>query len=239
MKSFTSALILTGLALCGSGQARAEGWTLESGGGRVLPGTRPAPQPTESQSSAQPAAGTGDVGGAGEASGESGAVEGLDTKLAYGLAGSKSFTLGTGWAPDFDGSLDANFHASFNYFLVNNVEISFEAGLWHFNQPGDNEGGLSGSMVFRWHFVNEDPWTLFVDAGIGVLGTSGNVPDGGTSLNFLPRLGVGGTYRLTDDGLRLIAGLRWHHISNARIQGDEDNPARYAPMLYAGLVFPF
>jgi len=47
------------------------------------------------------------------------------------------------------------------------------------------------------------------------------------------------TRRITDGGVRLQAGVRWAHISNARIKGDDDNPSRDSAMLYVALVFPF
>lgn len=160
-------------------------------------------------------------------------------RLRFGQPGYRSWTIGTGWAPDFEGSLDANLHASLNWFLIQDVEFSLEGAAWHFNQPGDNEGGGSLSIVFRWHFLNKESWSLFADAGIGALLATGDVPDGGTSFDLLPRLGAGATFRLDDQDTRLIVGVRWHHISNARINGDDENPSRDAPMLYAGLVFPF
>jgi hypothetical protein len=76
-------------------------------------------------------------------------------------------------------------------------------------------------------------------AGIGVMGATGDVPDGGTPFDLMPRAGIGVTKQLTDDGLRLDVGVRWHHISNARINGDDENPSRDGAMLYAGLIFPF
>src|SRR5436309_3218979 len=70
-------------------------------------------------------------------------------------------------------------------------------------------------------------------------GTAGDQRGGGgTGFDFMPRAGVGFTRRLTDD-MRLEAGLRWHHISNARIHGEARNPSRDAPMFYVGLIFPF
>jgi hypothetical protein len=49
------------------------------------------------------------------------------------------------------------------------------------------------------------------------------------------------TYALTEDlgGPRLQLGVRWHHISNGRSNGDSDNPSRDGLMLYTGVVFPF
>lgn len=159
---------------------------------------------------------------------------------AFGAKGSQWITLGTGWADNFTDSVDANGHLAWSTFLVDDVEFALEFAGWHFNQPGDNTGGVSASMVFRWHFINTGNWTIFGDLGIGLLGAFDEVPDGGTSFNFLPRAGAGVTKRLFEDAdTRLQLGLRWHHISNARITGDEDNPSRDGAMLYAALIFPF
>jgi len=157
----------------------------------------------------------------------------------FGDAGSCWWAVGgnASWAPN--GSTDTGPYFAFSYFMARDVEFAGEADLWYFNQPGDNAGGLSASMVFRWHFVNTGAWTVYIDAGIGVLGATDEVPDGGTSFDFMPRAGGGFTTRLTDDGMRLQVGLRWHHISNARIFGDSNNPGRDQPLVYVGLIFPF
>lgn len=158
---------------------------------------------------------------------------------AYGSEGSQWITFGYGVADNFQDAVDQYVSFTWSTFLARDIELGLEAGIWYFNQPGDNEAGVSGSLIFRWHFYTSETWTAYVAAGIGVLGATGNVPDTGTGFGLLPRAGVGVTKQLTDDGLRLDVGVRWHHISNARIHGDDDNPSRDGAMLYAGLVFPF
>lgn len=160
-------------------------------------------------------------------------------RAAYGSEGSQWLWAGYGIADNFQDSTDQYAYFTWSTFLAQDIELGLEAGAWYFNQPGDNEGGLSGSLLFRWHFVHAETWTAYVMAGIGMLGATGNVPDDGTSFDLLPRVGVGVTKQLTDDGLRLDVGVRWHHISNARIYGDDDNPSRDGAMLYVGLIFPF
>jgi hypothetical protein len=171
--------------------------------------------------------------------------------VGFTVAGSRWWTIGAGVANNFSSATDVNIHGSFSQFLADDFEFLIEAAAWYFNQPGTDTGGLSGSMVFRWHFWQSDNkrWTTFADAGIGLLGAFDNVPDGGSSFDFLPRAGAGFTYALdpatdTGDGLesrgsRLVVGVRWHHISNARINSDTRNPARDGIMVYAGLEFPF
>lgn len=174
--------------------------------------------------------------------GESATVQTPDAAPAvaeYASAESKWWTLGIGAAYDFDGSTDIPLRGAYSYFLGEGVEFSLELDGWFFAQEGPDAVGASISTIFRWHFYRKDPWTAYIDAGIGLLGASDEVPDGGTQFNFLPQAGAGVTRRLNDRGLRLQLGLRWHHISNARSQGDDENPDRDAPMLYGGLIFPF
>lgn len=161
------------------------------------------------------------------------------TSAPFASAESKWWTLGTGVAYDFDGSTDIPLRGAFSYFLADGVEFSLELAGWYFAQEGDDAVGASVSTIFRWHFFRKDPWTAYIDAGIGLMGASDEVPDGGTDFNFMPQAGAGVTRRLNDRGVRLQLGARWHHISNARIQGDDENPDRDSLMVYGGLIFPF
>lgn len=161
----------------------------------------------------------------------------------FGRAGSWWWSVGPGVAADFGDAVDTNVHGLLSTFLADDLEFGVEVAGWYFNQDGPDTGGLSGSMILRWHFAGDEDrsWTLFGDVGIGLLGAFDDVPDGGTSLNFLPRLGFGYTRAIGDDpgGPRLTLGARWHHISNARIEGEERNPARDGLMGYFEIQFPF
>lgn len=159
----------------------------------------------------------------------------------YGEAGSRWWTVGALYANDFDKDNDFNLHGAFSQFLADDFEFAIEAAGWCFDQPGTDTGGVSGSMIFRWHFLHADDydWSVFADAGIGLLGAFDDVPDGGTSFNFLPRLGGGFTKALDNQGTRLMVGVRWHHISNARIFGNDRNPARDSLAGYIAVTFPF
>jgi len=157
----------------------------------------------------------------------------------FGAADSCWWNVGANFTWGANSSTDTGLYGAFSYFMARDVEFAAELGLWYFNQPGENAAGLSASMVFRWHFVNTGAWTVYGDAGIGVLGATSEVPEGGTNFNFMPRAGVGFTRLLNDDGLRLQIGLRWFHVSNARINGDSNNPAYDQALVYAGLIFPF
>lgn len=157
----------------------------------------------------------------------------------FGAEGTNWLTFGGGIAYDLDDSTDVNLRAAFSHFVVDDVEISPELNLWYHDQEEHDEWGINPAVVFRWHVWKGEDWTLFADAGIGALFTTDSVPTGGTHVNFTPRVGVGVTYDLPSLGGRLQAGVRWHHISNARITGDRENPATDAPMVYVGLMIPF
>jgi ABC-type transport system substrate-binding protein len=158
----------------------------------------------------------------------------------YGAAHTRWWTVGGGAAYDFMQSTDFNLHGAYTYFLADDVEFTFELGAWYFHQDGDDAFGLNPEIAYRWHFFDDGTWTIFGEIGIGLLGATSKVPDGGTAFDFMPRAGMGFTRLLDPEtGLRLQAGARWHHISNARIQGTADNPGRDGLMLFAGLQFPF
>jgi len=157
----------------------------------------------------------------------------------FGTKGTMFGTFGAGLAYNFDHATDYNLRAAWSYFVVKNVEFSVELNGWYFEQPGDNAFGINPAFVFRWHAFNWDRWSIYGDMGIGMVFSTQDVPSGGTDVNFTPRFGGGFTYRLDDEGTRLQVGLRWHHISNARITGDLENPARDSVMLHAGIMIPF
>jgi hypothetical protein len=158
----------------------------------------------------------------------------------FGEARSRWWTVGAGVAYDWGEATDLNLQGGYSYFLVKNVEFSAELNAWYFHQHGPDGIGINPAIVLRWHFFEEGPWTIYADAGIGLLFANEEVPTGGTRFDFTPRVGAGFTRLLDEEtGLRMQAGLRWHHISNARLEGEGDNPARDGLMLYATLQFPF
>ncbi len=173
------------------------------------------------------------------------AVKGEQAARAFGLSsGGWWITFGGGYANNFDDDQDFNGYVAFSTFWAKELEFSVELGAWYFAQEGQDSGGINPNMVFRWHFWHAEnfDWSVYGDVGIGLLFSFDDVPDaggGGTSFNFTPRAGFGYTTRIGDDDTRLVIGVRYHHISNARIEGDERNPGRDSVMVYAGVVFPF
>lgn len=162
-----------------------------------------------------------------------------DEPPIFGNRGRDWLAVGGGVAHDFSNATDGYVWFTWSRFLARNVEWIVEVGGWALDEPGDLEGGLSVSNNYRWHFINEECHSFFIDAGVGLLVATDDVPTGGTEVNFLPRLGAGATWRFGNGPQRLVVGARWHHISNARMRGQDQNPARDGLMLYAGVEFPF
>ncbi|MFG0244211.1 MAG: acyloxyacyl hydrolase [Phycisphaerales bacterium JB054] len=157
----------------------------------------------------------------------------------YGTAGTEWILFGTGAAYDFDDNTDLNLTLGYSRFLADDIEWMLELAGWYHAQEGEDALSLNPAMEFRWHFFNRAKTSAFLNVGIGVLGATDNVPFDGTGFNFTPRAGIGMTHQISDDGTRLVGGLRWHHISNARIHGDDSNPSRDAPLVYLQVAIPF
>lgn len=172
-----------------------------------------------------------------------GAAEGTKKeRIPFGSAGSAWLTFGGGVAYDLGEETDYNLHVAYSHFLADELEFAVEVGGWYFAQDQDDTGGISGQMIFRWHFWHTEgwEWSAYGEVGIGLLAGFDEVPNGGQEFNFVPRAGGGITKRLSPESeARLQLGLRWHHISNGRYSGDVNNPSRDSVMVYAGIMIPF
>lgn len=171
------------------------------------------------------------------------ATLGKPAPLPYGEPGPWWISLGIGLAPaqtEGDFAVDARLNLTTSTFLVEDIEFLMEWDLWGFLQEGTDSVGLSWSFLLRVHFPLDEQkdTTFFLDGGVGVLGSVNRVPEDGTYINFIPKLGVGISHRLDDSASRLVGGVRWHHISNARINGEDRNPSRDGVMVYLGYTFP-
>ena len=125
--------------------------------------------------------------------------------------------------------------AGLSKFLFNGHSINLELNSIYFSQPDDDALGLNLNLLMRWHFVRQSNWSLFVDGGAGILGTTNDVPSTGASFNFTPQVGGGTTIKLSEQR-RVMLGLRWHHISHADLLGA--NPGRDSLLGYVGIRFP-
>ncbi len=154
----------------------------------------------------------------------------------FGAEGSCRWQLLGGYANDFDAAQQAQFGASVSWFAIDDLSIDLQIDGDYFSQPGGNAWGLGGSLLFRWHFYSTQTWSLYADAGSGILGTTEPTPEGGTSFNFTPQAGGGFSIEIAHD-VRLMVGTRWYHISNANTGAT--NPGRNSLLGYVMISFPF
>ncbi len=170
-------------------------------------------------------------------------------------------TLSYGHAADGDEGTHHQLAIAPSWFVADTLEFGVELSGWYFDQESRGTGagakveddstfGASFRFMARWHLLGgtygdapvgakDLDWTLFIEGGIGVLLSSGEVPSDGTRLNFLPTGGLGGTLRISEGGTRLVGGVRLHHVSNARTNSDRKNPDFNAPQLYLGVSWAF
>ena len=163
----------------------------------------------------------------------------------YGTKNTWRWNLQGGFAAeleDFDNRLLLA-GGGMSYFLLDGLSIDFELSLVYVNQIGDDALALNFVMLARWHFFMADTWSLYGDIGAGILVSTSEVPGpdiddprGGSHFNFTPQLGAGVSVDIAPN-VRLMAGARWHHISNARTH--ESNPPRDSLLIYAGVSMPF
>ncbi len=157
---------------------------------------------------------------------------------AFGEGHSYRWHLSAGSAIDVTNADNRLYQSGFGitYFFVDNLSIVAEVNAIYFDQSGKDALGGNINLTFRHHFVIRDTWSLYADAGAGLLGTSKRVPQDGSHFNFVPHAGLGVSFDLGDDA-RLFLGARWHHISNANTH--RNNPGRDSVLGYAELSFPF
>ncbi|MGJ3251263.1 MAG: acyloxyacyl hydrolase [Elainellaceae cyanobacterium] len=154
---------------------------------------------------------------------------------AFGSRGLQRWYVQGGGATTFENNFGL-VGAGVSHFFANGHSVNLELNGMAFDQAGDDAVGLNLAVLLRWHFIRQRNWSLYVDGGAGILGTTNDVPSTGSSFNFTPQAGGGATIRL-DDEKRLMVGLRWHHISNAELY--EGNPGRDSVLGYVGVNFPF
>jgi len=225
------ALVMSAAALFGASAARADLAT-----SLMLQPTSDAPATGAEQAAKKPAV-------AAEAQGS---TLPESVKL-FGDAGYTSLTLAGNFGSDLESDFQAGVTIGWSTFVAPKLEMGVELGGWYFNlstgtSGQESTGGGTVNFVGRWHFWMPDSpadrsWSVFAEARFGLAGTFDDVPFDGTSFNFTPAAGVGYT-RDIGDGVRLITGVRWFHMSNARLTGNSNNPGLDSLMGYVGVMIP-
>lgn len=125
----------------------------------------------------------------------------------------------------------------FSYFPIDDLSLNVEFNGMYFEQDRTPvAGGFNFNLLLRWHYMTEETWSAFVEASGGIVITTDAVPARGAGFNFIAQVGAGVSIDLGDD-VRLLTGLRWHHLSNGRTF--DRNPGMDSVYFFAGLSMPF
>lgn len=103
--------------------------------------------------------------------------------------------------------------------------------------PDEQPNGLQGGpeVGLRWHVLASENWSAYLEGSVAAVAHEHPLTPNSLHFNFDVEGGVGATRRVTDTVL-LMGGMRWHHLSNARVRGESRNLGYDAPMLYGGLM---
>lgn len=124
----------------------------------------------------------------------------------------------------------------FGYHFIEDFSLNVEGVGYLINQENDS-GAVGIDLLPRWHYRRENNWSLYLDSGAGIIYSGKRLGHSGTHFNFTLQGGMGTTYQLSDRVVSM-GGLRWFHISNARIKGKERNVGFDSPMFYLGIMMP-
>jgi len=174
-----------------------------------------------------------------DAIGEINAIQPIAAPPAFGTEGTWRWQITAIGGRDVDEADNIEVGAALgaSYFIFENFSVEFELATWYFDQEGEDSVGFNVNLFFRWHALDFETWTFFLDGGAGALFSTSDVPDGlGSSFNFPPFGGLGASFDIGRD-LRLLAGVRWHHISNANLY--DTNPGRDSLVAWVGVSVPF
>lgn len=162
-------------------------------------------------------------------------AEALPTK--FGDPGTVRIQVGASGAYDFDDVTLVLSRVSVSLFIFEGLSLDLEGDLGYIGQSEGSDGiGGGVTLLTRWHFIRKETWSIYGDFGIGLFFSSVDVPVGGGQVNFNPQAGLGVSFQMAKD-VRMMLGLRWTHLSNARTL--VSNPGVDALAAYAMVSFGF
>ena len=129
--------------------------------------------------------------------------------------------------------------AHVNYYPVEDMAIICGGMFGYLDADRTNPGALGGfEMGLRWHFAKQAKWSTYAEGLAGAVYQRHPITPQSLRFNFDLQGGGGATYRVSNRTL-VAGGMRFHHLSNARVHGKEQNLGYDAPMLYLELLQSF
>jgi hypothetical protein len=124
------------------------------------------------------------------------------------------------------------------YYLFDNFAAIVSGSGFVIGQDVEDATGGSVNASLRWHIFRLDRFSLFIDGGGGRMWLDEASRPGGTTYNWIGRVGGGITYRLSDHW-DLIGGARYYHYSNGDEHGRAKNPGFDGIQFFGGVMYSF
>ena len=106
------------------------------------------------------------------------------------------------------------------------------------SDDADDASAAGVNVGLRYHYLEYERLSLFIEGIAGLFYGTRNWPEGGTHFNFNQQMGLGATFRF-DEHAHLIGGVRYMHLSNGRIRGEDENPSFDGIGGYVGVMFTY
>lgn len=204
-------------------------------------GTMPA-QESASGSTGTDATVTGTATGASGSDSSAAAAPRLDAShgsenAPFGAAGSWRWFLQGGGGTAFDDGNQALFGGGVSWFFIENLSFDMELnGVYYDNEGGTDSWAVGPTLIFRWHFLARERWSIYVDGGAGFQYATNPTPPDGARFAFTPQVGGGVSFEVAHN-VRMLIGVRWRHVSNADLY--PQNTGLDSIFAYAQVSFPF
>lgn len=162
-----------------------------------------------------------------------------EVPLGFAKEGTWRWTMQFGFGMELEDTINrfAVGGFGFTYFPIDDFSLNVEFDGIYFDQDRvENAGGFNFNLLLRWHYRTEENWSAFFELAGGIVISDNAVPAGGAGFNFTPQVGAGLSLDVGND-VRLLTGVRWHHLSNGRTF--DDNPGMDSIYGFVGLSMPF
>ena len=130
------------------------------------------------------------------------------------------------------------FHLGYGYFFMDDFSVNIDV-LGSYIRSGIDDNGVAAGLdlILRQHPIKGpgNLWSLYLELGAGLQHQSTNFA-GNRKFNFRLLGGGGATFRVAENA-RLMAGMRYFHVSDAGIEGG--GGGFDGLQFYAGSMFPF
>jgi hypothetical protein len=128
--------------------------------------------------------------------------------------------------------------AGITYGLRDGLVLTAAGPLYYVDQRGADAYLLGATFGIRQRVYRARRVSAFVEFDVGVSKADSITPPRGTQFNYLAVGAAGATVRLRP-GLRLLASLRWIHVSNNSLAGASRNPDIEAIGPQVGVLIAF